>query len=45
MSTKQRGKLSESREDKARQQACSFLDAVGVRCGLCVMKGGKGGMY
>lgn len=36
LSAKQRGKLSVSREDKGRQQACTFIDAVGTRCGLCV---------
>lgn len=36
LSAKQRGKLSVSREERARQQACGFLDAVGVRCGLYV---------
>ncbi|ORY29517.1 cyclin-like protein [Naematelia encephala] len=34
LSAKQRGKLSVSREEKARQQACGFIDAVGVRCGF-----------
>jgi CTD kinase subunit beta len=34
LSAKQRGKLSVSREEKSRQQACGFIDAVGVRCGL-----------
>jgi len=34
LSAKQRGKLSVSREERGRQQACSFIDAVGVRCGL-----------
>ncbi|WVO13237.1 hypothetical protein L204_100850 [Cryptococcus depauperatus] len=34
LSAKQRGKLSVSREERARQQACGFLDAVGVRCGF-----------
>lgn len=34
LSAKQRGKLSVSREERARQQACALLDAVGVRCGL-----------
>lgn len=36
LSAKQRGKLSVSREEKGRQQACTFIDAVGTRCGLCV---------
>ncbi|WWC87796.1 uncharacterized protein L201_002688 [Kwoniella dendrophila CBS 6074] len=34
LSAKQRGKLSVSREEKLRQQACGFIDAVGVRCGF-----------
>ncbi|ODN76769.1 hypothetical protein L202_05379 [Cryptococcus amylolentus CBS 6039] len=34
LSAKQRGKLSVSREERARQQACSFIDATGVRCGF-----------
>jgi CTD kinase subunit beta len=34
LSAKQRGKLSVSREERGRQQACSFIDAVGTRCGL-----------
>lgn len=34
LSAKQRGKLSVSREERVRQQACGFIDAVGVRCGL-----------
>ncbi|WVQ74532.1 hypothetical protein IAR50_004133 [Cryptococcus sp. DSM 104548] len=34
LSAKQRGKLSASREERARQQACSFTDATGVRCGF-----------
>jgi CTD kinase subunit beta len=34
MSAKQRGKLSVNREERLRQQACGFIDAVGVRCGL-----------
>lgn len=36
LSAKQRGKLSVSREERARQQACGFIDAVGVRSGLSV---------
>jgi CTD kinase subunit beta len=36
LSAKQRGKLSVSREERGRQQACSFIDAVGTRCGLWV---------
>ncbi|KAK1927445.1 cyclin-like protein [Papiliotrema laurentii] len=34
LSAKQRGKLSVSREERARQQACGFIDATGVRCGF-----------
>jgi hypothetical protein len=34
LSIKQRGKLNASREERARQQACVMIDAVGVRCGL-----------
>lgn len=34
LSAKQRGKLSVAREERGRQQACGFIDAVGVRCGL-----------
>lgn len=34
LSAKQRGKLSVSREEKGRQQACAFIDAVGTRSGL-----------
>ncbi|OXB34647.1 CTD kinase subunit beta [Cryptococcus neoformans] len=34
LSAKQRGKLSVSREERVRQQACGFIDAVGVRCGF-----------
>lgn len=34
MSAKQRGKLSVNREERLRQQACGFIDAVGARCGL-----------
>lgn len=37
LSAKQRGKLSVSREEKGRQQACTFIDAVGTRCGLYVI--------
>lgn len=37
LSAKQRGKLSVSREERVRQQACGFIDAVGVRCGLYVV--------
>lgn len=34
LSAKQRGKLSVSRAERAHQQACALIDAVGVRCGL-----------
>ncbi|KAL7419738.1 RNA polymerase II C-terminal domain kinase beta subunit [Cryptotrichosporon argae] len=34
LSAKQRGKLSVSREERERQRACAFIDAVGARCGF-----------
>lgn len=34
LSDKQRGKLSVSQEEKARQQACGFIEAVGSKIGL-----------
>jgi CTD kinase subunit beta len=34
LSDKQRGKLSVTQEDKVRQQACTFAEAVGARIGL-----------
>ncbi|GJJ15549.1 hypothetical protein Clacol_009827 [Clathrus columnatus] len=34
LSTKQRGKLSTSQEEKQRQQACAFIEAVGARIGF-----------
>ncbi|KAI0822015.1 cyclin-like protein [Trametes gibbosa] len=34
LSDKQRGKLSITQEEKARQQACSFIDAVGLGIGF-----------
>ena len=34
LSEKQRGKLSVTQEEKARQQACGFLEAVGAKIGL-----------
>lgn len=34
LSTKQRGKLSTSQEEKQRQQACTFIEAVGARIGF-----------
>ena len=34
LSEKQRGKLSLSQEEKARQQACAFIDSVGAKTGL-----------
>lgn len=37
LSTKQRGKLSTSQEEKQRQQACSFIEAIGGRIGLYVV--------
>jgi hypothetical protein len=36
LSEKQRGKLSVTQEDKIRQNACGFLEALGVRIGLYV---------
>ena len=37
LSEKQRGKLSVTQEEKARQQACAFIEAVGSKVGLCVL--------
>ena len=37
LSTKQRGKLSTAQEEKQRQQACSFIEAIGGRIGLYVV--------
>jgi CTD kinase subunit beta len=34
LSEKQRGKLSLNQEEKARQRACSLIEAVGTRIGL-----------
>lgn len=34
LSEKQRGKLSTTQEEKARQQACAFMEAVGSKIGL-----------
>jgi CTD kinase subunit beta len=34
LSEKQRGKLSTSQEEKARQQACGFIESVGAKIGL-----------
>ncbi|KAA1469897.1 cyclin-like protein [Dentipellis sp. KUC8613] len=34
LSEKQRGKLSSNQEDKARQQACAFIEAVGAKIGF-----------
>ena len=36
LSEKQRGKLSATQEDKVRQNACGFLEALGARIGLYV---------
>lgn len=36
LSEKQRGKISISQEDKVRQNACGFLEAMGLRIGLYV---------
>jgi hypothetical protein len=37
LSEKQRGKLSVTQEEKTRQQACGFLEAVGAKIGLSVI--------
>lgn len=34
LSEKQRGKLSATQEEKARQQACGFIEAIGSDIGL-----------
>lgn len=34
LSEKQRGKLSVTQEEKARQQACGFIEAIGSDIGL-----------
>ena len=34
LAEKQRGKLSTSQEEKARQQACGFIESVGAKIGL-----------
>lgn len=34
MSEKQRGKMTVTQEDKIRQNACGFIDAIGSRIGL-----------
>ena len=34
LSEKQRGKMSTTQEEKARQQACGFIEAVGLKIGL-----------
>lgn len=36
LSDKQRGKLSVTQEEKIRQQACGFMEAVGAKIGLYV---------
>jgi CTD kinase subunit beta len=36
LSEKQRGKLSATQENKVRQNACGFLEALGARTGLYV---------
>jgi len=41
LSEKQRGKLSATQEEKARQQACAFIEAVGSKIGLCVLPAEK----
>lgn len=37
LSEKQRGKLSATQEEKVRQNACGFLEALGARIGLYVV--------
>lgn len=37
LSEKQRGKLSVTQEERVRQNACGFLEALGARVGLCVL--------
>lgn len=37
LSEKQRGKLSVTQEERARQQACGFVEAVGAKIGLYVL--------
>lgn len=39
LSDRQRGKLSISQEEKVRQQACGFIEAVGAKIGLYVVLG------
>jgi len=34
LSEKQRGKLSATQEEKVRQNACAFIEAIGARIGL-----------
>ncbi len=38
LSEKQKGKLSVTQEDKVRQTACGFLEALGARMGLYVLR-------
>ena len=37
LSDRQRGKLSMTQEEKVRQQACGFIEAVGAKIGLYVV--------
>lgn len=37
LSEKQRGKLSVTQEERVRQQACTFIEALGSRVGLLVL--------
>lgn len=39
LSDRQRGKLSMTQEEKVRQQACGFIEAVGAKIGLYVVLG------
>ena len=34
LSEKQRGKISETQEERLRQQACAFIEAIGSKMGL-----------
>ena len=39
LSDRHRGKLSLTQEEKVRQQACGFIEAVGAKIGLYVVLG------
>ena len=45
MSERQRGKLSMTQEERQRQQACGFIEAVGSKIGLCVFINDLGVSY